>query len=144
MLNIPAKGGCQCGDCGYVLKENPYVAYACHCQECKKLSASAFLTCMHVSSESVTTTKGQPVSKQRESDSGNTILTWFCDSCGSTLFADNSSRPGIKTLHVGSLEQPEEITINKHIWTKRKIPWIQLPDTDETYPEGKDWSKYYQ
>ena len=143
MLNLPAKGGCQCGDCGYELYENPYVAYSCHCKECKKLTASAFLTCMHVSSEKIIITTGQPLSKKRDSDSGNTLVTWFCGSCGSTLFADNSSRPGIKTVHVGSLEHPEKITINKHIWTKRKLPWIKIPDADETYPEGKDWSEYY-
>ncbi len=143
MLNIPAKGGCQCGNCRYVLNTTPYVAYACHCQECKKLSASAFLLCMHVPSKSLTITKGQPVSRQRKSESGNTLVTWFCGHCGSTLYADNSSRPAITTVHIGSLEHPEEITINKHIWAKRQLPWIQLPETHEVHPEGKDWSEYY-
>ncbi len=143
MLKLPAKGGCQCGDCGYLLREQPYLAYACHCQECKKLTASAFLLCIHVPSESLKIIRGQMASKQRISDSGNTVTTWFCGNCGSTLFADNSSRPTISTVHVGSLEHPEQIDINKHIWTKRKLPWIDLPDTHEIHPKGKEWSEYY-
>lgn len=37
------------------------------------------------------------------------------------------ARPLVRALHVGSLDQPEWVNVNAHIWVKRKLPWVQLP-----------------
>ena len=35
----------------------------------------------------------------------------------------------------GSLDEPPDLTGGKHIWTKRKLAGIQIPDGCETWPE---------
>ena len=122
MLEIPANGRCQCGECAYTISANPYVAYTCHCNECQKLSSSAFATLMQVPSESVEIVLGSPKRQKRIAPSGNVLETWFCPSCGSSLFAANSARPRVRTIHTGSLEHAHDIEVSAHIWVKRKLP----------------------
>ncbi|MFT5444879.1 MAG: hypothetical protein ACI9DC_000039 [Gammaproteobacteria bacterium] len=143
MLNLPTNGHCQCGACTYTLHAQPYVAYTCHCTACQKLTGSAFLSCMQVPAESVTMTGGAPVTSERTTDTGNVLRTWFCSSCGSTLFAENSARPRVRTVHIGSLEHPEIAEVNAHIWVRRKLPWITLPKGHRIFDAAGDWTEDY-
>lgn len=143
MLEIPTSGTCQCGGCAYTVEAQPYVAYTCHCAECQKLTSSAFLTCMQVPAESVNIVAGRTITRQRKADSGNILKTWFCPSCGSTLFAENSARPRVRTVHVGSLTHPEQVEVCAHIWAKRKLPWVTLPEKHRIYDEAGDWTEHY-
>ncbi|MEE2782026.1 MAG: GFA family protein [Pseudomonadota bacterium] len=143
MLRKPVKGRCQCGACAYTLDSKPYIAYTCHCSECKKLTASAFLSCMQVASESLKNTRGSPINRERIADSGHVVRTWFCSACGSTLFAENSARPRIRTVHIGSLEHPEDVEVTAHIWVKNKLPWINLPRNHRIFDEAGDWTEDY-
>ena len=143
MLEIPARGRCQCGACSYTLLAAPYVAYTCHCKECQKLTSSAFLSCIQVPSESVEITSGSLASRERVADSGNKLETWFCSSCGSTLFAENSARPRVRTIHIGSLEHPESVEVNAHIWVNRKLPWVNLSENHRIFEQAGDWTEDY-
>ncbi len=143
MLQIPANGRCQCGKCSYSLAAEPYVAYTCHCNECQKLTSSAFLSCMQVPSEGVKFASGSPAIKERIADSGNVVQTWFCSSCGSALFAKSSARPRVRTMHIGSLEHPETVELEAHIWVKRKLPWVSLPANHRIFEEAGDWTGDY-
>jgi len=143
MLEIPANGRCQCGECAYTISANPYVAYTCHCNECQKLSSSAFATLMQVPSESVEIVLGSPKRQKRIAPSGNVLETWFCPSCGSSLFAANSARPRVRTIHTGSLEHAHDIEVSAHIWVKRKLPWVNLPESHRVFEEAGDWTEDY-
>ncbi len=83
------------------------------------------------------------MSRERVADSGNVLQTWFCAECGSTLFARNSSRPLVRTVHVGTLECAEEVEIAAHIWVKRKLPWVSIPETHRSFEGAGDWSEEY-
>jgi len=143
MLKIPANGACQCGTCRYTVRAKPYVAYTCHCTECQKLSSSAFASLMQVPSESVEVTSGSPVTRERIADSGNVLESWFCPTCGSTLFAKNSARPRVRTIHIGTLDDARDVQVNAHIWMKRKLDWVNVPKTHRVFEEAGDWSEDY-
>lgn len=140
---MPAKGRCQCGECRYTVNARPYVAYTCHCTECQKLSSSAFVSAMQVPAESVEVTGGAPATRERVADSGNVLKTWFCPSCGSALFARNSARPRLRTIHIGTLEHAADVEVSAHIWVKRKLPWVSLPKGHRIFDEAGDWSDDY-
>ncbi len=142
-LKIPAIGRCQCGACSYTVNAEPFVAYTCHCLECQKLTSSAFASCAQLPSESVEVTSGNPATRKRVADSGNTLETWFCRSCGSALFSQNSARPRIRTVYLGTLEHSEDVRVNAHIWVKRKLPWVTLPNDHRIFDEAGDWSQDY-
>lgn len=143
VLNIPATGRCQCGACEYRLEAPPFVSYTCHCRACQALSASAFNTCIQVPAEAVTATLGAPLERQRTADSGNVLTTWFCGRCGSALFAQNSARPRIRTIYVGTLDERQDVEVNAHIWTEAKLPWVILPEAHREFRRGGDWREDY-
>lgn len=136
-------GGCGCGACRYVIATIPFIAYCCHCRACQKLTASAFLTCLHVPKEDLSVTSGSVSRQARTADSGNTVETWFCNDCGSTLYAENSARPRVRTVHVGSLDHPDRVSIGAHIWMRSKLPWVTVNPDDRLFDEAGDWTEDY-
>jgi hypothetical protein len=41
-MKFPQTGGCQCGAVRYEISEAPQLVYTCHCNECQRLTGSAF------------------------------------------------------------------------------------------------------
>ena len=143
MLSLSVDGSCQCGACAFRVDAQPYVCYTCHCRECQRLTSSAFTTCMHVPEEALEVTRGNPRMRARTADSGNELTTSFCAACGSALFARNSARPRMRTVFVGTLAEPDAVAVSAHIWTSRKLPWVELPAGHRQFAEGGDWSRDY-
>jgi hypothetical protein len=144
MISTPALGNCQCGALKYEVAAKPFVQYTCHCSECQKLTSSAFSLCVQVPAECVTILKGQPKSRTRVADSGNQLTTWFCADCGSALIAQNSARPKLRTIFAGTLEHPQEVDVDAHIWLHSKLPWVQVPEGHRQFAQAGDWSKDYE
>ena len=98
---------------------------------------------MQIPTESLKLTSGEPSISQRTADSGNILQTYFCDHCSSTLFAENSARPRVRTLHVGTLDEPDLVEVKAHIWVMGKLPWVQLRPQDRIYQEAGAWREDY-
>lgn len=143
MLSLPASGQCQCGHLTYDLTAQPFVEYTCHCRECQRLSSSAFNTCIQVPAESVSIISGSATTRGRNTDTGNCLTMWFCSSCGSTLYCENSARPTIRTIFVGTLDHPEQVEVDAHIWLKRKLPWVVIPAGHRAFEGAGDWTSDY-
>ena len=120
-------GGCQCGAVRYTIAADSLRAYACHCRECQKQSASAFGVSVPVSEQDITIT-GETQIWGRPTDSGSYTECHFCPQCGSRLYHSGRNRPGLITVKGGSLDDPAAIDFVAHIWTIRKAPWIELPE----------------
>jgi hypothetical protein len=120
------------------------VSYTCHCDECKKLTASAFATLIQLPFEAIQFRAERFATSSRACDSGNTLAIYRCASCQSPLFLRNSARPGIGTVLVGALQHPEAIAVDAHIWTKRKLPWVAFPANHEVYDFAGDWRSRYR
>ncbi len=142
MLEVPFEGGCQCGEVRYRCTAPPFVSYTCHCLACQHLTSSAFATCIQVPAEALSVS-GSPSFRERQADSGNLLSTAFCATCGSAICSANSARPRIRTIYVGTLERAEDVEINAHIWTKRRLPWVVLPPSHRKFPEAGDWRPDY-
>ncbi len=139
----PFDGGCLCGALRYRCSASPFVAYACHCTACQKVTSSAFATCIQLPAESVTVTAGKPRQVERMADSGNTLSNFFCPECSSTLYVQNHARPRIKTVYVGTLDEPGAVSVATHIWTRSKLPWLSLPSEHELFSKAGDWRRHY-
>jgi len=143
MLEPPFEGGCLCGAVRYRCDARPFVAYTCHCRACRRLTASAFATCIQVPAEALAVVRGEPAAREREADSGNRLATAFCDACGSALWSANAARPRLRTLYVGTLDRAEDVAVDAHIWTSRRLPWVVLPKGHRVFPEAGDWRADY-
>ena len=132
MVKQSFSGGCQCGQVEYEITREKLGSYICHCEECKKQSASAFAISVpvHLSELSLT---GSLNSYDRPAHSGAITHCWFCSSCGTRIYHQSSSSNGLITLKGGTLDCAGELEPVAHLWTLRKHSWIQLPADIETF-----------
>ena len=48
----------------------------------------------------------------------------------------NCARPGFAVLRAGTLDRSNELKIAAHIWAKRKMHGIAIPEDTPSWPEG--------
>lgn len=131
------QGGCLCGQVRYTLSGDLPPAYACHCGECKKQTASAFSLSVVVARDRLDVV-GQLRSFTRKAHSGAIKTCTFCPDCGTRLWNGSSASPDMVTLKVGTLDNSGDVAPRGHLWVSRKQAGIMLdPDvpTFDTQPE---------
>ncbi|GAB5481436.1 MAG: hypothetical protein Pars92KO_11930 [Parasphingorhabdus sp.] len=131
-------GGCQCGAVRYRLSGSIPPAYACHCGECKKQSASAFSMSIPMAYEVLTVT-GTAKVFETTAHSGKRKYNYFCGDCGTRLWHSGTNPPSAITLKVGTLDHSEYIAPVGHLWVSKKQAGIMLdPETDQhqTQPDN--------
>lgn len=131
------EGGCRCGAVRYRLKLPRFPnAYACHCLFCQTWSGSAF-SLQIVADEDALEIEGEPYLYERVSDDGERISRQRgCSTCITRVYNTNSSRPGMVVLRAGTLDRSNELEVAAHIWVKRKVGGIDIPDGVPQWPEG--------
>lgn len=128
-------GQCQCGGVRYESTGDVVAVYVCHCRECQKQSASAFGISVEVPRAGLRVTQGKPHFWSRNTDSGGRTRCVFCPDCGARLWHESEKPSATVTLKGGSLDVAPDLTAAIHIWTKRKLPGIVIPDGAPQYPE---------
>jgi hypothetical protein len=129
-------GGCQCGAARYEVSGAPVEIYVCHCRECQKQSASAFGISVIVRREDFRLVRGELKSWSRPADSGRRVRCLFCADCGSRLWhADEAGAEPTISVKGGSFDQPVDLGNAFHIWTKRKLAGVVIPQGAKQFPE---------
>jgi hypothetical protein len=131
------KGGCQCGAIRYTLTGALPPAYACHCGECKKQSASAFSMSILVAFDRLKVI-GTPTSFKTTAFSGATKACYFCPTCGTRLWHGSSAAPDIVTLKVGTLDNSADIAPRAHLWVSKKQAGISLDPSAPVFDTQPD------
>ncbi|MGD0190405.1 MAG: GFA family protein [Rhizomicrobium sp.] len=137
------EGGCRCGHIRYrlALDRLPNV-YACHCLDCQTWSGSAFSVNFFMPESQIALT-GEPVLYERTNPgSGRTSRQFFCPVCHTRVYNTNSARPGSVTMRGGTLDRSDELSIIAHIWTKRKMKGVEIPDDIPSWPEHAPPSEF--
>ena len=130
-------GGCQCGAVRYSLASTQIAAYACHCRECQKQSASAFAVSVPVLADALDV-DGPLTAYDRATDSGSRTNCWFCSVCGTRIYHQSARSPELVTLKGGTLDDPSGLEPVAHLWVSRKQAWLVLPEgvpAFETQPD---------
>lgn len=118
-------GGCQCGAVRYELDGPLARAYACHCRDCQKQSASAFSLSIPVLDERLRLT-GAVDRFDKRSDSGAVTTCVFCRRCGVRIHHVSARSPKVLTLKAGTLDDAARVSPAAHLWVSRKQPWVDL------------------
>ena len=140
------EGGCACGALRYKLTAEPLIVHACHCRDCQRLTGSAFVTNIWIEKKFVVAGgAGVPKSFKLSGGSGKPNEVFFCDRCGTYLWSKYYASPGDTVLlRVGTLDRPEAIKPDVHIFTRSKLPWLNLPKEvpafDSFYDLKQVWS----
>ncbi len=134
-LQLPLKGGCQCGQVRYEVTEQPMTLYCCHCTECQAQSASAFGMSLLVPSTALKL-HGATSKYVRDHGRKTEMECLFCSYCGTRVVHRGDGLAAIYSIKAGTLDEPLEPV--GHIWVKSKATWMQLPKGElqfETEPE---------
>ena len=125
-------GGCQCGAIHYTIEGELPPAYACHCGECKKQSASAFSMSVAIVFDRLEV-RGKPAMFETVGYSGAVKRCYFCKDCGTRMWHRSAARPEFATLKVGTLDHGEGIAPTFHLWISKKQAGVILDPAIPAY-----------
>ncbi|MDB5481314.1 MAG: aldehyde-activating protein [Caulobacteraceae bacterium] len=131
------EGGCRCGRVRYraTVDKLPNV-YACHCLDCQTWSGSAF-SAQFILPETQLEVTGEPqIYELTSPDGARTSYQRACPVCFTRVYNTNSARPGLAVVRAGTLDRSDELEVVAHIWTRRKMGGIVVPDDAPSWPEG--------
>lgn len=132
---MPITGGCRCSAVRYEISlDAPPLSYACHCRDCQTWSGSAFAIHAMVP-DALFEMAGDAC--RFALDGAETMETRHigCGSCLTRIANTNGAVPGMTILRVGTLDRSDEVVPAVHIWTKRKQPWLVIPEGTPTFDQ---------
>jgi len=130
------QGGCRCGAVRYEIAADALPpTYACHCLDCQTWTGAAFSQQFVVREEDLHI-HGPLTLFELTPPSGRVSRQRACGTCFTRVYNTNSARPGIAAIRAGSLDASDRLQVVAHIWTKRKQPWIILPDSVPQWHEA--------
>jgi len=113
-------GGCLCGGLRYEAGGEPGVSGWCHCRMCQRSSGAPAQTYVLVPADEFRYVAGEPA-VYRSSEFGERR---FCPTCGSQIEFRDSRAPEHVSLNNGTLDDPEAVVPDRHIWTASEVSWF--------------------
>ena len=142
----PLDGGCACGAVRYRLTGRPMFVHCCHCRWCQRESGASFALNALIETDRVSLLQGEPETVMTPSESGQGQRILRCPDCRVALWSHYAGAgEAICFVRVGTLDEPDRLPPDIHIYTASKQPWVVLPpgvpavaeyyDRDEVWPE---------
>lgn len=128
------EGGCLCGAIRYRSTQPPLRGVICHCSMCRKHSGAPALAFVHFPRAAFAWAPDEPA-RYRSSPNAE---RGFCPRCGSTLSMHEEVLADRVQIAVGSLDRPERVRIDDHVWTRERIPWFDVADGLPRFPGSSD------
>ena len=139
------QGGCACGEVQYRIKSSPLFVHCCHCTSCQRESGSAFALNAMIETDQVELTSGKTEEVITPSESGKGQKFHRCPTCKVALWSHYAMAVGdkISFLRVGTMENPDLMPPDIHIFTRSKQGWVNLegdiPVVSEYYRRKEYW-----
>ncbi len=120
------KGSCFCRAIRYTLLAPPMFTHCCHCLDCQRQTGSALAINAIVEASNIELTAGKPRRVTMPTDSGRPHDIYRCPTCQTALWSDYGRRRTLIFLRVATLDKPHAISPDVHIFTRSKVPWVDL------------------
>lgn len=128
------KGGCLCGAVRYLAHGAPLNVRLCHCDRCRKASGGLAFGRAVFERERLEVT-----GETRAYPSSPRLLRRFCPTCGTLVFAEPLDRPQYLSVSLATLDDPNALAPDMHIWCEDKPEWLVLGDGLPQHPQGAPW-----
>ena len=138
------RGHCTCRRIGYEVASRPLFVHACHCRWCQRETGSAFALNAMIETDRLRLTADAPELVDTPSNSGKGQKVMRCPTCRVAVWSHYSGAgPRFAFLRVGTLEKPDLMPPDIHIFTSSKQPWVVLPAGVPAVPEYYDRNEYW-
>jgi hypothetical protein len=121
------EGGCACSAVRYRLDDAPMFVHCCHCRDCQRQTGSAFVINALIETTRVALLSGEPLPHRMPTDSGRPHHIHRCPACGTAVWSEYGGLASLRFVRVGTLDDPSALPPDVHIYTRSKLPWVQLP-----------------
>ena len=140
----PVEGGCDCRAIRYRMASAPLFVHCCHCRWCQRESGASFALNAMIEADRVTLLAGVPEVVDTPSASGKGQKILRCPSCRIALWSHYAGAgTAVSFVRVGTLDNPDLLPPDIHIFTSSKQPWVVLPPDTPTVPEYYDRKQFW-
>jgi hypothetical protein len=141
---VELDGGCACRCVRYRMPANPLFVHCCHCRWCQRETGSAFVLNAMIEADRVELLSGEVDWVDTPSQSGKGQQIARCPHCRVALWSHYAGAGNaISFVRVGTLDEPEHLPPDVHIFTASKQPWVLLPEgvpaVAEFYSPAQMW-----
>ncbi len=141
---FPVEGGCACRAVRYRLESGPLFVHCCHCRWCQRESGASFALNALIEADRVTLLGDEPEVVLTPSQSGKGQKIARCPKCRVAVWSNYAGAgDAIRFVRVGTLDAPDRLKPDIHIFTSSKQPWVVLspdvPAVPEFYRIGERW-----
>ncbi len=139
-------GGCTCRFVRYRMATKPLFVHCCHCRWCQRESGASFALNAMIEADRVQLLQGEIEIVDTPSNSGKGQKVSRCPRCRIAVWSNYAGGgDAIRFVRVGTLDAPDLLPPDIHIFTASKQPWVVLPpDTPaaaEYYKASELWPK---
>jgi len=117
-------GSCLCGQVQYSVTTEIKDFYLCHCQQCRKITGSAFASNILTKPVDVLWTSGFEKVKQFDYPGTRTFTKVFCTECGSGLPYLNEKGSAL-VIPAGSLNDAPALKPKNNIFWNDRAQWYE-------------------
>lgn len=123
-LDPPFSGRCLCGAVTYACDAAPLWQGHCHCESCRRATASGFTSFLGVADGHWRWTGDQPATYT----SSPGVWRDFCPTCGTQMAYRTDRAPGECHFYAATLDDPTRFTPAHHDFLDERLPWVHLAD----------------
>jgi hypothetical protein len=138
------EGGCGCRKVRFRMTSGPMIVHACHCRWCQRETGTAFALNALIEADRVELLSGEPEVIDTPSNSGKGQAIFRCPDCKIAVWSQYGGSKAFNFVRVGTLDNPDAMPPDIHIFTRSKQPWVVLPEgalaVEEYYRSSEVWS----
>ena len=143
--NRAYEGGCACRAVRYAMTSKPLFVHCCHCRWCQRETGTAFALNALIEPERMQV-QGEVELVDTPSNSGKGQVIARCRKCRVALWSNYGGLGDVlRFVRVGTLDEPDRLPPDIHIFTSSKQPWVALTDgkpvMKEYYKSADYWPK---
>jgi hypothetical protein len=143
-VDKPLDGGCDCRAVRYRMVDKPLFVHCCHCRWCQRESGASFALNAMIESDRVLVLAGAPEIVLTPSNSGQGQKIARCPVCRIAVWSHYSGAgEAVKFVRVGTLDEPDRLPPDIHIFTASKQPWVVIPPHMPAVAEYYDRNEYW-
>lgn len=143
---LSLEGHCTCGRVRYRMTSRPLFVHCCHCRWCQRETGASFALNAMIEADRVVHLGDEPEIVLTPSNSGKGQKIARCPTCHVAVWSNYAGAgDAVRFVRVGTLDGPDRLPPDIHIFTASKQPWVVIPPgtpaVEEYYDRDKYWPK---
>jgi hypothetical protein len=138
------EGGCSCRYIRYRMTSKPLFVHCCHCRWCQRETGASFALNALIEADRVQLLAGEVQRIDTPSNSGRGQVISRCPQCRIAVWSNyGGGGDAVRFVRVGTLDEPDRLPPDIHIFTESRQPWIVLPADAPAVPQYYTASEYW-